>query len=238
MVQKYLLIEDDEDTAKLVLRGLLPHNYDGDLVHDGPVALQRLRLAKYDFIILDVSLPSGSGLDLMRDIRAIDSEIPIIFLSGMTSTEDRIRGLECGAEDYICKPFSRRELVLRIQKIMRSQEKSSVVSFGDIKLDRLKRTIIRGQQTFEVQEREFLLLELFLLNPDKIVSKKQILKDICGYNFVPNTNIIDVLICRLREKISTKEGLVTIRTIRGVGYKIHIEPRANVHVHDHLISLN
>ncbi len=223
LAQRFLLIEDDSETAKIILQAL--SGLKGDWEVDGLKGYHNLLSHNYDLVILDIHLPSLNGLDLLRRVRNLKLEIPIMLLTGMSRIEERAEGLLSGADDYLCKPFSIGELQIRVKNLMKSQERLSLVSFGDLKLDRIKRTLTRGHHRIEVQEREFSLLDLLMSNPDQAISKSQILSQICGYNFMPNTNIVDVLVCRLRDKIADDKSPVSIRTIRGVGYKIHMEEK-------------
>lgn len=223
MGKKFLLVEDDSETAKIVLESLKRDGYEGDWEFDGLKALERMSRQHYDFVIADLMLPSLSGLGLLRYVRENLPSMPVIILSAVTNLEERLQGLRDGAEDYICKPFSIGELQIKVRKIIRSYENSPFVICGDLHLDRLKRVLSKKSQKIDIQEREFHLLETLFLNPDKVVSKEQIIRNICGYNFTPSTNVVDVLICRLRDKIAEKNSIVSIKTVRGVGYCIQTQ---------------
>ncbi|WP_413584971.1 response regulator transcription factor [Bdellovibrio sp. HCB274] len=224
-MRKYLLVEDDPEIAKIILSGLMSEGFEGEWASDGLEGLQKFRSRKYEFVIADVLLPLVNGLELVKRMRMLNADIPIVILSGLETTEERIKGLLAGADDYVSKPFALSEVQIRVKKLLRSQCVSTVLCVGDLKLDRLRRTLKRGDKQLDILEREFTLLDLLLSNPEKIISKEHILRDICGYNFIPGTNIVDVLICRLRDKIEAKEGAVSIRTIRGIGYKLHIDDK-------------
>lgn len=223
MPKRFLLVEDDSAIARIIVESLAVDGYTCDWESDGLKGLERLSTKRYRFVISDLKLPSVSGFDILKYIRANHPTLPVIILSGVTNLEDRLSGLNNGAEDYICKPFSIGELQIKVNKMMRSYENSPVITCGDLHLDRLKRILTKKTEKIDIQEREFHLLETLFLNPDKVISKEQILRNICGYNFVPNTNVVDVLICRLRDKIADKKSSVSIKTVRGIGYRIHAD---------------
>ncbi|AFY02429.1 response regulator transcription factor [Bdellovibrio bacteriovorus] len=222
MSYRFLLLEDDPEIAAIVLKGLFAEGYEGEWVANGERALDHIQSQKYDFMISDVLLMGISGFEVVRKVKAIHPELPVIFLSALNADEERITGLSCG-DEYLCKPFSVTELLIRIRKIIQPQESTAVLTYGNLKLDRLKRKVICGSNVIEMQEREFKLLDLFLSNPHRIVTREHILREICGYNYIPTTNVLDVLICRLRDKVTAGTGKVSIRTIRGVGYKVFLE---------------
>lgn len=222
MSYRILLLEDDPEIAAIVLKGLFAEGYEGEWVATGERALDRFQSQRYDLMISDILMNGMSGLEVVRRAKALQADLPVIFLSALNADEERILGLSCG-DDYLCKPFSVAELQIRIGKILQPKENSAVLTYGNLTLDRLKRKVVCGSEWVDMQEREFKLLDLFISNPHRIISREHILREICGYNHFPSTNVLDVLICRLREKISAGTDRVSIRTIRGVGYKIHLE---------------
>ncbi|UYL07876.1 response regulator transcription factor [Bdellovibrio sp. SKB1291214] len=227
MPKRFLLVEDDSAIARIVTDSLMLDGYSVDWEYDGLNALKKLSTRHYDLVITDLRLPSLSGFDLLKHIKSHYTNLPVIMLSAVADLEEKLQGLKNGAEDYICKPFSIGELQIKVAKIMRSYENTPVISCGDLRLDRIKRVLTNQTEKIDIQEREFHLLETFFLNPDKVISKEQILRNICGYNFVPSTNVVDVLICRLRDKIAHKKSSVSIKTVRGIGYRIHTDPHGN-----------
>ena len=217
----YLLIEDDIETAQLVLYALQSEGYRSTYTSSGHQALQALKEQSFQFIIMDMMMPGLSGFDLHREIRARCPQIPLVILSGLSSTHDRIQGLLAGSDEYITKPFSQAELQIRIRNVLkfsRRQQEVTSVKLGALHLCRLSRQVDLHGKKIILSKMEFALLALLMTNPNRIISKEHIIKDIFKFSFVPSTNVVDVLVCRLRAKLITDQNTPLIATVRGIGY--------------------
>lgn len=222
---KILVIEDDEKISSFIARGLKENGYTVDIASDGVMGQTMAETTPYDAIVADIMLPERDGLKVVQQLRAQRNTVPVIFLSAKTSLEDRITGLQAGADDYLGKPFAISELTARIQALIRRSVTTAadvvaptVLSYGDLTLNLLTREVFRSGQKIELQSREFSLLEYLLRNAEHCVTKMLILEHIWDYNFDPQTNVVDVLVCRLRNKIDKNFNPPLIHTIRGVGY--------------------
>jgi two-component system, OmpR family, response regulator len=222
---RILLIEDDPKIGKFITQGLAQAGYATDLAADGEAAQAFLLGTNYDLIISDLMIPVIDGLTLIERFRKRDRFTPILILSAKREVDDRVRGLQMGADDYLTKPFSFQELVARVQALLRrnllvAADASPVTQLkvADVTLDLLRREVHRGSQKIELQQKEFALLELFLRSAGQVLSKNQILEKIWNYQFDPQTNVVDVLVFRLRSKLDTNREKRLIHNIRGVGY--------------------
>ena len=226
---KILVIEDDEKIASFIAKGLKENGYDVDMAADGLLGQSMAEQERYDAVVADIMLPSKDGLKIVQDLRAKNISIPVIFLSAKSSVEDRIAGLQAGGDDYLGKPFAISELTARIQALIRRStvvvqpSETTLLSHGDLKLNLLTREVYRGEKKIELQTREFTLLEYLLRNAGKCVTKTLILGHVWDYNFDPQTNVVDVLVCRLRNKIDKGFKTSLIHTIRGMGYVLKQE---------------
>ncbi len=218
-----LIIEDDKIIAEALQRALLDAGYQNDHSSEGPSALSLLQQKQYELIITDIMLPGLSGIELIQKIRSDGNKTPVLILSAKQSVDDRVEGLQAGGDDYLVKPFAISELLARTQALIRrsqSNRASAFLSYGDIVLDSLKREVVVGGKKLDLQAKEFVLLEFLLRNKGTIVSKTMILENIWNYNFDPQTNVVDVLVCRLRNKLDRYSSKKLIKTIRGVGYRL------------------
>lgn len=225
---KILIVEDDLSISSFIERGLREAGFETDQIHDGQEAVDViLNNPIYDLIILDLMLPRLDGMSLLNSIRERGIQKPVIILSAKRSMDDKIKGLQQGGDDYITKPFSFSELLVRIQVLLRrtipQQEVQTTLSKYGIKMDLVKRLVTRDGTVIELQPKEFNLLEIFLRNPERVLSKTLLLEYVYSYQFDPQTNIVDVLVCRLRNKIDKNFDLKTIHTIRGAGYVLKLE---------------
>ncbi|MBR5604865.1 MAG: response regulator transcription factor [Verrucomicrobia bacterium] len=226
---KILVIEDDEKIASFIAKGLKENGYDVDMAADGLLGQSMAEQEQYDAVVADIMLPSKDGLKIVQDLRAKNISIPVIFLSAKSSVEDRIAGLQAGGDDYLGKPFAISELTARIQALIRRStvamppSETTLLSHGDLKLNLLTREVYRGEKKIELQTREFTLLEYLLRNAGKCITKTLILEHVWDYNFDPQTNVVDVLVCRLRNKIDKGFKTSLIHTIRGMGYVLKQE---------------
>ncbi len=219
---RLLVIEDDEKIGAFIARGLEQEGHHVDWVKTGTEGLARGRSNEYDAAIVDRMLPGRDGMDVVRDLRADRVTIPVIILSAKSAVEDRVAGLEAGADDYLTKPFSFAELVARLQALSRRASAiaplAAQLTYADLTLDLFKRRATRNGETIDLQAKEFALLEYFLRNPERVLSKTMILERVWDYAFDPQTNVVDVLVSRLRSRIDRGYDVKLIHTIRGVGY--------------------
>jgi len=217
---RILVVEDDAKIASFVTNGLRQSGFAVDLCSDGRAALDLTVGAPYDAAVIDVMLPNIDGLSLVRELRAGGNRVPVLFLSAKVSVDDRIRGLQAGGDDYMTKPFAFSELLARIQALIRraSQPTSEPnrLTVGDLSLDLLTRQVSRGGEQVELQPREFSLLEYLMRNAGRSVTKTMILEHVWDYSFDPQTNVVDVLVHRLRSKVDPDK--TRLHTLRGVGY--------------------
>jgi two-component system, OmpR family, response regulator len=218
---KALLVEDDASIAEFVVRGLREAGFAVDHEADGEAGLAAAAQNGYDVAIVDVMLPKRDGLSLIEDLRRRGVTTPVLILSARRSVDDRVRGLQTGGDDYLTKPFAFAELLARVQALVRRATRApepTTLSVEDIALDLLSRRVTRGGVAIDLRPREFTLLEYLMRNAGKVVSKTMILSHVWEYNFDPQTNVVDVLVSRLREKIDRRFEKKLLHTVRGVGY--------------------
>ncbi len=218
---RILVIEDDEKIGSFIRKGLREAGLVVDLATDGREGLNLFLDNLYDAAVVDIMLPSMDGLTVIETIRGHGITTPVLILSAKRSVDDRIRGLQKGGDDYLVKPFSFAELLARIQALIRRDSRaidSHSLSAADLHMDLLSREVTRGGQRIELPAKEFSLLEYLLRNQGRIVSKTAILENVYDYSFDPQTNVVDVLICRLRNKIDKDFSPKLIHTVRGMGY--------------------
>jgi two-component system OmpR family response regulator len=220
---KILVIEDDEKTASFIVKGLSQAGYLADHAPEGATGLHMAESGSYDAAVVDIMLPLLDGISLVKNLRADGILLPVIFLSAKGSTEDRIKGLQAGGDDYLPKPFAFSELIARIQALLRRSSSSvepTSLSAGDLTLDLIRRKVFRGGIEIELQTKEFALLEYLLRNKGRVISKTMIIENVWNYNFDPQTNVVEARICHLRDKIDRDFEHKLIQTIRGAGYMI------------------
>jgi DNA-binding response OmpR family regulator len=218
---RVLLVEDDATIADFVEGGLREAGFAVERAADGRTGLQKAAAGPYDAAIVDVMLPQMDGLALIDALRARGVRTPVLILSAKRAVDDRVRGLQAGGDDYLTKPFDFAELLARVQALIRRATGASEptrLSVGDLSLDLLTRKVHRGSQAVELRPREFALLEYLMRNAGRVVSKTSILSHVWGYNFDPNTNVVDVLMSRLRDRIDKPFADKLLHTVRGVGY--------------------
>jgi two-component system, OmpR family, response regulator len=216
-----LIIEDDQTIADFVSRGLKEAGFAVDHAKDGEEGLALALDTPYDVAIVDLMLPKRDGLSVIDDLRRRGRSTPVLILSARRSVDDRVHGLQAGGDDYLTKPFAFSELLARVQALVRRASRApeaTTLTVGDLTLDLLSRKVTRGGTPVELRPREFALLEYLMRNATKVVSKTMILSHVWSYNFDPQTNIVDVLVSRLRDKIDKPFETKHLHTVRGVGY--------------------
>ena len=220
---KILVIEDDKGIQSFVYKGLKEAGYTVDTASDGEEGYALLTQEKYDAAVVDIMLPGMDGLTVIGKARSSGVKTPIIILSAKREVDDRIQGLQKGGDDYLTKPFSFSELLVRIQALIRrsgSSTPETVLTCGDLTLSIISREVKRAGEEIELQPKEFALLEYLLRNKGRVLSKTLIMEKIWRYDFDPQTNIVDVLVSRLRSKIDKGFEKKLLHTVRGVGYVI------------------
>ena len=223
---KILLIEDDKEISNFISKGLTESGYLVDTAEQGDDGLALAQAYNYDAGIFDIMLPGKDGLSVIQELRESGSKLPILILSARQSVDDRIQGLKQGGDDYLTKPFSFSELLVRTEALIRRSHLSgtpSEIQFQDLRLLRMTREVFRGEEKIELQPREFALLELFMRNPGTVLTKTIILEQVWNFHFDPQTNVVDVLVSRLRSRIDRNYNKKLIHTVRGVGYVLKEE---------------
>jgi two-component system, OmpR family, response regulator len=220
---RILVVEDDDKIASFLAKGLKQSGFSVDTASDGEEALSLCRSVNYDSVVLDIMLPKLDGLSVLRTIRREKKLVPVLLLSAKASVDNRVTGLQAGADDYLTKPFAFSELLARLQALIRRAThvaEPTTLAVGDLSMNLLTREVLRAGQKIDLQSREFALLELLLRHPGRPITKTMILEHIWDYSFDPQTNVVDVLAHRLRSKLEKGFPSKIVHTIRGVGYVI------------------
>ncbi|MGE5027317.1 MAG: response regulator transcription factor [Betaproteobacteria bacterium] len=220
---KLLVIEDDKTVAGHLKQGLSDAGYMVDLAYDGPHGLQAAQAGSHDLWVIDIMLPKLDGLSLLKQLRQEGRTTPALFLSALGEVDDRVQGLRAGGDDYVVKPYDFAELLARVEALLRRTRSFSggpetLLELADLKMDLLARTVVRGGQEIDLQPREFQLLEYLMRNAGQIVTRTMLLENVWGYFFDPQTNLVDVHISRLRQKIDKSFSTSLLHTVRGTGY--------------------
>ena len=216
-----LVVEDDKKIAAFVMNGLRQAGFAVDHASDGEEGLHLALHESYDAAVIDIMLPKIDGLSLIDELRRSGVTTPVLILSARRTVDDRVKGLEAGGDDYLTKPFAFSELLARVQALIRRSTGSTAATYlktGELTMDLLTRRVVRAGEEIDLQPKEFSLLEYFMRNPGRVVSKTLIMEHIYDYSFDPQTNVVDVLVCRLRNKLDKDFDKKMIQTIRGVGY--------------------
>ncbi len=222
---RVLVAEDDEKIAAFVVKGLKQAGFAVDHAADGEEGLHLATTEPYDIAVIDIMLPKLDGLRLIDRLRREKIDTPVIILSAKRSVDDRVKGLQTGSDDYLTKPFAFSELLARIQALIRRSTKVTEptrLTTGDLSLDFVTREVVRADKKIDLQPREFALLEYLMHHSGRVVSKSMIMEHVWGYDFDPQTNVVDVLVCRLRNKVDRDFDQKLIHTHRGVGYALKI----------------
>jgi two-component system, OmpR family, response regulator len=220
---RVLVVEDDHKIASFIVNGLKQAGFAVDHAGDGQEGLNLSVTEPYDVAVIDIMLPKLDGLSLIEQLRKQGINIPVIILSAKRSVDDRVKGLQRGSDDYLIKPFAFSELLARLQALIRRASnvtEPTRLNVGDLSLDLLSREVVRAGRKIDLQPREFALLEFFMRYPGRILSKNTIMEHVWGYNFDPQTSVVDVLVCRLRNKLDRDFQEKIIHTHRGLGYAL------------------
>jgi len=218
---RILVVEDDSKIAAFIVNGLKQNGYAVDCAHDGEEGLHFATSVNYDAAVLDLMLPKMDGLTLLGALRKKKLLTPVLILSAKASVDDRVKGLHAGGDDYLTKPFVFSELLARLLALVRRANhiaEPTMLSYADLTLDVVTHEVTRAGQRIDLQSKEFALLEMFLRIPDRALSKTMILETIWDYSYEPQTNVVDVLVHRLRTKIDSDFPVKLIQTLRGIGY--------------------
>jgi len=220
---RILLVEDEEKVSRFIERGLKAERFVVDVAADGKTALYQLGQSSYELVILDLNLPDISGHEVLQSIRQGGDSLPVLILTARDGIADKVKNFEVGADDYLTKPFSFTELVLRVKALLRRGQPinhAAVLRVGDLVMDRSAHQVKRGNRLIELTSKEFSLLEYFMTNAGRVLSRTMIVENVWDQSFEGLTNIVDVYIRLLRKKIDENDTPKLIRTVRGVGYSI------------------
>lgn len=219
---RVLIVEDDVGISRFIHQGLNESGYAVDMAGDGEEGLNYAIAAEYDVIVLDVMLPKLDGLSLLKDLRQRGLQTPVLLLTARDTVQDRVLGLDAGADDYLIKPFDFTELLARLRALLRRPPLQSdvVIQVGDLEMDTVQRLVKRGDRLIDLSPREFSLLEYLMRYPNQVLSRTQIAQHVWSFDFYGDFKVIDVYIGYLRRKIDRDEPYSLIQTVRGVGYRI------------------
>ena len=225
---KILVVEDEKKVAAFIKKGLEEDNFKVELAYDGEKGEELATESAFDLIILDILMPKKDGLTMLEELRAKHISTPVLMITAKGSVEDKVRGLDSGADDYLVKPFAIAELLARVRSLLRrgGLEKLTTLAIANLTLDLVSHKAIRGGKTIELTAKEYTLLEYFMRNTNKVLSRTIISEHIWNYNFDTGTNIIDVYINHLRNKVDGEFEKKLIHTVRGVGYMMKAEDDA------------
>jgi heavy metal response regulator len=217
---RVLLVEDDRKVASFIQKGLSEEGYAVDLAADGEMGLAMGLDRLHDVIVLDVMLPGKPGFQVLRELRQARVATPVLLLTARDTVEDKVRGLDAGADDYLTKPFAFAELLARVRALLRRRtaDRAPVLQVDDLVLDPATRTVKRGEETIPLTNREFSLLEYLMRNAGRVLTRTAIAEHVWNYSFDSETNVIDVYVNYLRKKVDAAERRKLIHTVRGVGY--------------------
>ena len=223
---RVLVVEDDVKIAALIRRGLEEQGFAVEVCHDGDRGYEAATSRPFDAVVLDIMLPGRDGLSILRNLRDRKNAVPVILVTARGELNERLEGLNLGADDYLTKPFYVEELVARINSVIRRSrgDALTLLSAGDLTVNLVTREVLRGGKRVELTAREFALLEYLLQSPGRVYTRTQILEHVWGYDFDPETNLVDVYIQRLRRKLDRDCDSKLIETVRGVGYRIRGAP--------------
>ena len=228
---RVLVIEDDKDAAQYMGKGLTESGHSVDLAHNGKDGLLMAAGTSYDVLVVDRMLPGLDGLSVVKTLRATGNNTPVLFLSALGEVGDRVKGLRTGGDDYLVKPYAFSELLARVETLARrgaspADAPETVLRYGDLVMDLLARRVERAGKEIELQPREFRLLEALLRHAGQVMTRTMLLEKVWDYRFDPQTNVIDVHISRLRQKIDKGFAYPMIHTVRGAGYSLRVPDKS------------
>jgi DNA-binding response OmpR family regulator len=219
---RILVVDDDRRLCSIIKRGLLEEAYAVDLAYDGEEGAHFAEITPYDLIILDIMMPNKNGIEVCHELRSRNVNAPILMLTAKDAVEDRVKGLDAGADDYLVKPFSFNELLARVRALLRREtmSKSPELRVGDLVLNTLTRQVWRGQRVIELTTKEYVILQYFMRHPNVVVTRTMLEEHAWDYDFDSLSNIVDAYIRRLRRKLDTEGEDSLIQTVRGAGYRL------------------
>jgi len=222
---RLLVVEDEKKVSSFIKKGLEEEGYAVDVANDGEEGLYMVLEGVHDLIILDIQIPKMDGLQVLQALRKEKVTTPVLLLTVRATIEDKVMGLDSGADDYLTKPFAFQELVARVRALLRrrTEAEPAVLQVADLSLDPARRIVLRGEEKIDLSPREFSLLDYFMRNPDRVLTRTMITEHVWDYNFDTDTNVIDVYVNYLRKKIDAGERPKLIHTVRGVGYVLKTE---------------
>jgi DNA-binding response OmpR family regulator len=223
---RILVVEDNKKVASFIEKGLREEGYAVDVAHDGVDGLLKAHVYDYDLILLDVMLPGKTGFEIVHELRSRAKTVPVLLLTAMDATEHVVRGLDLGADDYLTKPFTFEELLARARALLRrgGSRRTDRITYHDLEVDRLRHMASRGGQKLDLTPKEYLLLEHFMLRPEQVVRRTELLEKVWDLHFDPMSNVVDVHMANLRKKLQASGRPPAIHTIRGVGYMLSANP--------------
>lgn len=228
-MRKILLVEDEAQVVSFISKGLMENDYDVAVALDGAMAKSIFQNNKFDLVILDIMLPDTNGIELCKQFRKDNSQVPILFLTALGTTENIVHGLEAGADDYLVKPFKFIELLARIKNLLKrtqqfipQEEISHVLSIDNLTLDDITKTVKRGDQIINLTSTEYRLLHFFMEHQNRVISRMEILENVWGVNFEMSTNVVDVYVNYLRKKIELATESKLLHTVIGMGYVLKV----------------
>lgn len=224
---RILVAEDDKKVASFLEKGLREEGYVVDVVHDGSEGAARASTYRYDLLLLDVMMPGKSGLEIVRELRGRENPVPVLLLTARDGQADIVQGLDFGADDYLTKPFGFDELLARVRALLRrgGSDRPDRLIYADLELDRVKHVATRRGRSLDLTPKEFQLLEFFLLNPERVVRRTELLEKVWDLTFDPMSNVVDVHVAHLRGKLrGPDDAEPLVRTVRGVGYVLQAAP--------------
>ncbi len=224
---KILVVEDDRKVAGFIEQGLREEGYAVDVAPDGDEATMLAHVYDYDLLLLDVMLPKKTGLQVAAELRREGRKTPILMLTARDTTEDVVRGLDSGADDYLAKPFKFDELLARVRALVRrgGASRTELLTYGPIELDRLKHKVKVDGKKLDLTPKEFQLLEHFLLRPEEVIRRTDLLEKVWDLHFDPESNVVDVHVGNLRRKLREAAGVEMVQTVRGVGFRLQAPGR-------------
>jgi two-component system, OmpR family, response regulator len=223
---RVLIVEDERRMADVIHRALAKDGMAADVATDGGEALELATIVDYDAIVLDVMLPGATGFDVCRELRRREVWAPVLMLTALEAVHDRVAGLDSGADDYLTKPFALAELMARLRALARRgrPERPAVLEVGDLRLDPARREVRRGEQEIDLSAKEFALLEAMMRRPGEVFSRLELIESVWDIAYENRSNVIDVYVRRLRNKLDDPSAATTIETVRGVGYRVKERP--------------